>query len=255
MTRPGLQMQVMEHIVALKQSGNHVIVVHGGGPFIQEELNRHQIQSEFVGGHRVTPPESLAVVEKALKGTVNGQLVSACNQLGCKALGLSGKDGQLVLAQKRMPADAAHKSVDLGAVGDVKSVNTSLLLSLLDLDLIPVIACLATDEQGRDYNVNADMMAGFIAGALQAEHLLVLTDVDGLRSNPQDPHSLLSHVSVAEVQAMFGNAIQGGMIPKMEACIMALNMGAKKVVVLNGTQPKSLTEVLHNNKNYGTTIQ
>ncbi|MCB0663991.1 MAG: acetylglutamate kinase [Saprospiraceae bacterium] len=254
-----LQRQIISAIVDLKEKGHQFIIVHGGGPFIQAQLEQAGIASEFIDGHRKTTAAAMPHVEMALKGKVNGQLVSHFNTLQSKALGISGKDAQVVLAEQRLHElkheDGTIEKVSLGQVGDVVSVNDAFLSQLLEMEITPVIACIGTGTDGTDYNINADMMAGHIAGAIKADHLLVLTDIDGLRLDVEDPATHISNISIGEVKKLFGNAIKGGMIPKIEACIKALEEGADEATIINGTKPDLLTEKLIKNKNVGTTIK
>jgi acetylglutamate kinase len=259
MLNSDLQQQVIKTIVALKNKGYQFILVHGGGPFIKSQLEQAGIQSEFIDGHRKTTAEAMPHVEMALKGKVNGQLITHFNALQSKALGISGKDAQTVIAKKRyhemVADDGTVEKVSLGQVGDVTAVNSEFLLQLLDQNITPVIACIGTGEDGTDYNINADMMAGHIAGAVKADHFLVLTDIDGLRKDVHDPDSQINTISIGAVKKLFGNAIQGGMIPKIEACIQALESGAKEASIINGTKPYLLKDKLINNKDVGTSIK
>ncbi len=258
MVNDSLGEAIVDQIIQLKALGIQVVLVHGGGPFIVQQLDQAGISSEFIGGHRKTTAEALVHVEMALKGRVNGRLVSLFNRLGSLAVGLSGKDAALVIARRRYHEGVNEKGkstkVSLGQVGDVKKVNTEFLELLLDKNITPVITCIATDEQGNDYNINADMMAGHIAGALAVDHFLVLTDIDGLRKDVDDPGTHIAELTAGEAEKMFGNSIQGGMIPKMEACLLARKAGARQAGIINGTNPQLLTEKIIHNKNVGTTL-
>lgn len=251
MTNEALKKEVLQNICSLKSQGHRVVIVHGGGPFIQEALTQANIQSEFIEGHRKTTPEALRYVEMALKGQVNSSLVNIINRLGFKAVGLSGKDGKLALAAKRMHVTVAagqRETHDLGAVGDVVSMDTTLIHLLLDNGFIPVVTCLASDAAGNDYNINADMFAGHLAGALKADEYVVLTDVDGLRRDKDNPDTLISSVQVAAIdQLLEQKVIQGGMIPKMEACRIAIDRGAASARIINGTRPEQIEQLQHNN--------
>lgn len=258
MVNDDLRYQIIEQIVQLKQNGHQTILVHGGGPFIARQLEKAGLHSEFIGGQRKTSAEALIHVEMALKGQVNGRLISIFNALGSKAAGLSGKDAAMVSVKERF-----HKTTDeqgnkikvsLGHVGDVENINTTLPELLLKNDITPVITCIGTDDKGNDYNINADMLAGHLAGALKVDHFLVLTDIDGLRQDLNDPGSLIRELSIDNAKRMFGNSIQGGMIPKIEACIIALEQGAKKAGIINGTKPELVTQKIIHNKHVGTTI-
>jgi acetylglutamate kinase len=238
-----LKKTVAQNLDLLKDQGYRIVLVHGGGPFIKKILGEVQVESEFIGGHRKTTPEALRYVEMALKGEVNGSLVNILNQRGLRAVGLSGKDGNLVIASKRSFIERKDGTVithDLGQVGDVIKVNTALLELLLENGYLPVVTCLASDEEGNDYNVNADMFAGHLAGALEAEQLLMLTDVDGLREKVEDPLSVIPEISLTQLGDLYGSVIQGGMIPKMEACEVALRNGTKVARIINGTKPQTI---------------
>ena len=258
MINESLKKEIVQHIGSLKDQGYLVVLVHGGGPFIQKMLDMAGIESEFIGGHRKTTKEALEYVEMALKGQVNGSLVSLFNSLGYKAVGISGKDGGLVKARKRLheeKTDGELRSFDLGHVGDVEQVDTSLIKSLLENGFIPVVTCLASDMQGNDYNINADMFAGHLAGALKAEQYLVLTDVDGLMGDINEPSSLIREISYTKIDWLIEEkVIKGGMIPKMESCKVALEKGAGKARIINGTKPPQIVAATKN-ETIGTLIR
>lgn len=257
MTDDSLKRQVINNICLLQNYGYKVVIVHGGGPFIREALLQANIESEFIDGHRVTTPEALEHVETALKGQVNGALVRLINQLGYRAVGLSGKDGKIATAVKRLhkkEVDGHVEEHDLGQVGDVVSIDTQLLELLLEQDYIPVLACLAADVDSNEFNVNADMFAGHLAGALKAEKFIVLTDVNGLMRDKDDPATLISQLRVSDFKKLEQEkVIQGGMIPKTEACEIALRNGAGAAVIVNGTEPEQLLAV-GRREPIGTTI-
>lgn len=253
-----LKEAVLASICKLSDTGYGVVIVHGGGPFIKKALKDADIASDFVDGHRVTPPEAYEHVETALKGKVNGNLVSIINRLGYSAVGLSGKDGKTVLASKRLHT-RTHKSgkkeeIDLGRVGDVHSVNPDLLHTLLAKKYIPVITCVASDKDGIDYNINGDMFAGHIAGALKAKSYIVLTDVDGLLRDKERPESLINHLKVDEIDRLVkSGVIVSGMIPKTESCMIAIREGAEAARIINGTKPEQILQ-LQEDKKTGTLI-
>jgi acetylglutamate kinase len=258
MVNPLLKTQVLTNICSLKAKGFDIAIVHGGGPFIKSKLEEANIHSEFIDGQRKTSPEALEHVEMALKGQVNGSLVSIINRLGYKAVGLSGKDGRSVIAEKRWHQHVENgktEMVDLGQVGDVARVDPTLINLLLANDFIPVIACLAADQAGNDYNINGDMFAGHLAGALSASHYIVLTDVDGLRHDKDDPASLIQEIKAAELGVLKAkNIIQGGMTPKAESCAIALAQGAQSAHIINGTAPEQII-ALFEGRQTGTTIK
>ncbi len=247
MTDHDLKTRILDSICHLKKEGHNVVIVHGGGPFIKIALEEANIESEFIDGQRKTTPGAMEYVELALKGKVNGSLVSIINAMGFKAVGISGKDCQLVMAGKRMHrrmVNGKTEMVDLGQVGDVVRVNPKLISLLLENDFIPVITCLASDESGNDYNINGDMFAGHIAGAISAEHYIVLTDVDGLLRDKDDPGSIIREVSLSElINLKDKGIIQGGMIPKVESCEIALNAGAGFARIINGTVPEQISQL------------
>jgi len=257
MRSEALQRAVIDSIKQLRARGYQVVVVHGGGPFIKEILELARIESEFIDGHRKTTPEALKYIEMALKGEVNGSLVRLFKQAGIKAVGLSGKDGAMVTAKKRYhqrEENGRNSRYDLGQVGDVAAVDTSLVDILLKNDYLPVITCLASDAEGNDFNINADMFAGHLAGALQADRYLVLTDVDGLLRDVNDPGSLISSLTLQELDGLFGTVIAGGMIPKLESCRIALEKGARTAFIINGTQPDHLLKAATGEQAIGTKI-
>ncbi|MBU2557384.1 MAG: acetylglutamate kinase [Bacteroidetes bacterium] len=258
MTDEALKQAVLRAITELKAKGNQVVIVHGGGPFIEKALTNAKIVSEFIDGHRKTTSEALEHIEMALKGQVNGSLVSLINNLGHKAVGLSGKDGRFVTAIKRVYRRQISDDIeefDLGQVGDVLEVDTSLIHLLLANDYIPVVTCLAMDEAGHDYNINADMFAGELAGALKVRDYVILTDVDGLLRDKDNPETLISELRVEEIKALIAQeVIQGGMLPKMESCAKALSGGAQAVRIINGTKPEQIG-LLNENVSVGTTIK
>lgn len=242
-----LQEAILDQVARTVRRGTEVILVHGGGPFIQQLLDTVRIPSEFIGGHRKTSPEALRYIEMALKGEVNGRLVNILNRKGVKAVGLSGKDGGMVTASRRFHRERTNgeeKELDIGLVGDVARIDPKLPELLLSEGYLPVVTCIASDEKGTDYNINADLFAGYLAGALQADRYLVLTDVDGLFRDLNDPASLIPSLPVAELPSLLGHTIKGGMIPKLESCRIALEQGARSAAIINGTRPEVLTEAL-----------
>jgi len=180
----------------------------------------------------------------ALKGEVNSKLVSLINKLGGKAVGLSGKDGKTARAVKRRYYDDAGQEQDLGQVGDLAEVNPELIKTLLEQQFLPVITSVAWSDEGLDYNVNADMFAGFLAGNLGADKFILLTDVDGLMEDPEKSDSLYHQLTIEQLEKLEGSVIQGGMIPKTDACKLALKTGAKNAVITNGTKPGFLMNVI-----------
>lgn len=241
-----ITLQIAEKVAALKEQGYRVVIVHGGGPFIEDNLKLAGIESEFIEGHRKTTEEAMKYIEMALKGHVNSNLVKLLNRFGQKAVGLSGKDGKMVKVVKRFHVSDKGQKIDLGYVGDVNQIDPSLLNLLLNNQFIPVISTIAYGDDGKDYNVNADMFAGHLAGALKANYMIVLTDVDGLMEDPDSPESLINEIHADQIEEMKGKIIKGGMIPKTEACKIAVENGAKKALIMNGKKPGMISNYFNN---------
>jgi len=257
MTDPDTRARTLREIAALRDEGWRVVVVHGGGPAIAEVLAAVGIESEFVGGHRRTDAATIRYVQMTLRGQVNGDLVRAFVSSGQPAVGLSGLDGGMVRAAPRRPAPEppGAVSVELGFVGDVESVDPTLVQRLLADGYLPILAPLALGEDGETYNVNADMFAGHVAAALSVDSFLALTDVDGLRRDPDDPDSVIRHLSPAELPDLMGTSIRGGMIPKVEACRLALDGGVERAHILDGTRAGSLRAALDGTPGHGTEMK
>jgi len=246
MVNDELKDRILKAICALYDQGNHVLIVHGGGPFIQRALDRAEITSEFIDGQRKTSAAAMKEVETALKGEVNSDLVGRINAMGYKAVGLSGKDGQTVVGQKRLHIqrleNGEQREIDLGRVGNVLRVEPALLNDLLEKGYIPVMTCIAQDEFGNSLNINGDIFAGHIAGHLNARAFVVLTDIDGLFRDVENPRSLINTITLGKIEDLVkSGVIQGGMIPKMEACETAVRLGARAAYIINGTKPDQLT--------------
>lgn len=242
-------------IVLLKYVGINPIIVHGGGPQIGDMLKKLNIQSTFVSGMRVTDKETMNVVEMVLVGLVNKNIVSLINRNGGKAIGLSGKDGNLILAEKLfIEEDSFYKTpeiIDLGHVGKVKSVNSDVL-NLISKDYIPVIAPVGIGEDSEPYNINADLVAGAIASAVGAEKLILLTDVKGVLDKDGN---LISSLSVSEIEDLKNNnIIYGGMLPKMDSVKSALLGGVQKVHIIDGRILHSVLLEIFTDKGIGTQI-
>ena len=236
-----------EDIVLLQAVGIHPVVIHGGGPQIGEVLKKLGMESSFVGGQRVTDAETLDVVRMVLVGKVNSDIVGALNVHGPVAVGLSGVDANLIRADLR--------DVDLGFVGNVISVNPTVIERLVAENLIPVIATIGSDEAGQSYNINADTVAGAIAAALGAAKLVFLTDVPGLRAVADDPSTSLTQVSVEQIDEMVASgAAVGGMIPKVEACAAAVRGGVERAHILDGRVPHALLVELFTDGGVGTMV-
>jgi acetylglutamate kinase len=242
-------------IVLLEQTAINPVVVHGGGPQIAAMLNRLGIKSQFAGGLRVTDAATVEIVEMVLAGSINKQIVSHINQAGGKAVGLCGKDGNMVRARKAgSPASggAGADVVDLGIVGEPEKVDTTVLDQIIGRELIPVLAPIAAGANGETYNVNADTFAGYIAGALKAKRLLLLTDVPGVLDKDG---KLIPEMSVHDVRRLIADGtISGGMIPKVETCITALEQGVEGVVTLDGKERHAVLLELFTDHGAGTLI-
>jgi acetylglutamate kinase len=242
-------------IVLMEQTAINPVVVHGGGPQIGEMLKRLGIKSEFAGGLRITDAATIEIVEMVLAGSINSQIVGFINEAGGKAVGLTGKDGNMVLARKVNrtvfdPGSNIEKIVDLGFVGEPDKVDTTVLAQILGRELIPVLAPLAGSAQGGTYNVNADTFAGAIAGALKAKRLLLLTDVPGVLDKS---NKLIKQLSPDDARALIADGtISGGMIPKVETCIYALEAGVEGVVILDGKVPHAVLLELLTDHGAGT---
>jgi acetylglutamate kinase len=242
-------------IVLMEQTAINPVVVHGGGPQIGEMLKRLGIKSQFAAGLRVTDAATIEIVEMVLGGSINKQIVGFINAAGGKAVGLCGKDGNMVVARKasRRVVDAdsnIEKIVDLGFVGEPEKVDVTVLNQILGRDLIPVLAPLATSTEGLTYNVNADTFAGAIAGALKAKRLLLLTDVPGVLDKSK---KLIKELSTDDARRLIADGtISGGMIPKVETCIYALEAGVEGVVILDGKVPHAVLLELLTDHGAGT---
>jgi acetylglutamate kinase len=242
-------------IVLMEQTAINPVVVHGGGPQIGEMLKRLGIKSEFAGGLRITDAATIEIVEMVLAGSINSQIVGFINEAGGKAVGLTGKDGNMVLARKVNrtmvdPGSNIEKIVDLGFVGEPDKVDITVLTQILGRELIPVLAPLAGSAQGGTYNVNADTFAGAIAGALKAKRLLLLTDVPGVLDKS---NKLIKQLSPDDARALIADGtISGGMIPKVETCIYALEAGVEGVVILDGKVPHAVLLELLTDHGAGT---
>ena len=253
----GVSEHFAQDIVLMKQTGIDPVVVHGGGPQIGSMLSKLSIPSSFVDGLRVTDDAAIEVVEMVLTGAINKQIVSGINAAGGRAVGLSGKDGNLVIARKleRLkldPMSLEMKSVDLGFVGEPDTINPEVLRTIINSDLIPVIAPIGIGRKGETYNINADTVAGAVAGAMKAARLLLLTDVEGVLDREG---KLIPRLSIAEARALIDNGtISGGMIPKIETAIEAVESGVRAAVILDGRIPHVLLLELFTEHGAGTMI-
>ena len=249
MTNDTLKMAVMSDIVLLTLVGVKVVLVHGGGPEINDMLKKLGIESKFIGGLRYTDEATVDVVKMVLAGKVNKELVSLLGQYNGTAVGLCGLDETMLLAERAYgPNDE-----DLGYVGTIRHVNVKPIVDALNNGVIPVIATVACDEKGQAYNVNADTAAARIAAELKAENLILLTDIAGLLRDKDDPSTLISQVNVSEVPFMKKRGIiSGGMIPKIDCCVEAVRRGVKKTVIIDGRVPHSILIEILSSEGIGT---
>jgi len=257
MVEEELKLAFAKDIVLMKYVGIKPVIVHGGGPHINQMMERLGLKPVFIEGQRVTDEETMNVVEMVLVGTVNKQIVSLINQVGGRAVGLSGRDGDLIQVEKMTiykytGEDRPPEIIDIGRVGKVKKVNPEVLFTLLEREFIPVIAPVGVGEDGQAYNVNADLVAGAIAGALQAEKLIYLTDVEGVKDAEG---KLISTLKVSEVEELISSGVaRGGMIPKLKSARKAISQGVKKVHIIDGRVPHSLIIELFTDEGLGTQI-
>ena len=249
--------QFARDMVLLEQSGVNPVVVHGGGPQIGAMLNRLGIKSEFAAGLRITDRATVEVVEMVLAGLINKQIVGFINNEGGRAIGLCGKDGNMVTARKVTrsmvdPSSHIETVIDLGFVGEPERVDTAVLDAVLGRELIPVLAPVANGSDGETYNINADTFAGAVAGKMKAKRLLLLTDVPGVLDKNKN---LIKELKIDQIHALIADGtITGGMIPKVETCIYALEQGVEGVVILDGKVPHAVLLELLTDHGSGTLI-
>lgn len=247
MINSSLKEQVMEDIVLLHLTGVKVVLVHGGGPEISELMTKLGKKAEFIDGLRVTDKETVDIVQMVLAGKINKSLVNFIEMKGGKAMGISGMDGRLI--------EAKIKDERLGFVGEIVKVNIDAVNDLLEKDYIPVISTIGCDKQGNAYNINGDTAAAFIAGALNAERLIMMTDIAGVLKDKDDPSTLIPHITVKEAEQLFKDGvISGGMIPKVDCCIEAIQHGVKKVIIMDGRVPHSILMELFTDEGAGTMV-
>lgn len=253
-----LKEKVMQDIALMKYVGIRPVIVHGGGPEITGFLKKVGKESSFVAGLRVTDEETVEIAEMVLDGKINSEIVNLLNRRGVKAVGLSGKDAGLIKARKKMATvyeGEAEKQVDIGYVGEVEEIQTGIIEDLLDRGYVPVVAPIGVGENGESYNINADYVAAEMAGALQAEKLLLLTDVEGIYKNFNDKSSFISTLHMEEAKAYIREGIiAGGMIPKVEACLKSLSMGTGKTHIIDGRLGHSPILEMFTAKGIGTQV-
>ena len=242
-----LKMQVMEDIALLWLIGVKIVLIHGGGPEISETMKRLGKKAEFVNGLRVTDRETVDIVQMVLAGKVNKTLVSLIQMKGGHAVGLSGIDGGII--------EAKMKDEALGYVGEITKIRTQPIMDLLEKNYIPVISTVASDRQGNTYNINGDTAAAHIAGALQAERLIMMTDINGVLRDKDDPSTLIREMTVEQAKGLYDEGIiSGGMIPKVDCCIEAINEGVSNVVIMDGRVPHAILMELLTDEGAGTMV-
>lgn len=242
-----LKQQVMEDVALLWLIGVKVVLVHGGGPEISETMKRLGKQAQFVNGLRVTDKETVDIVQMVLAGKVNKTLVNLLQMKGGHAVGLSGIDGGII--------EATMKDEALGYVGKITRIRTQPITDLLEKNYIPVISTVASDRQGNTYNINGDTAAAYIAGALNAERLIMMTDIAGILRDKDDPGTLIPALTVNEAKKLFDEGvISGGMIPKVDCCIEAIGKGVRHVVIMDGRVPHSILMELLTDEGAGTMV-
>ena len=240
-----LKQQVMEDIVLLWLIGVHVVLVHGGGPEINELMDRLGKKPEFVNGLRVTDKETMDIVQMVLAGKVNKTLVNLLEMKGGKAVGLSGMDGRLL--------QCTVKDERLGYVGEIQKIHINPVTDLLDRGYIPVVSTVGCDKSGNAYNINGDTAAAYIAGALKAENLIMMTDIAGVLRDKNDPSTLIPEICLDDLPSLYEKGvISGGMIPKVECCATALSRGVRNVVIMDGRVPHSILMELLTDEGAGT---
>ncbi|MBR2371446.1 MAG: acetylglutamate kinase [Clostridia bacterium] len=248
MVNEELKEAVMSDIVLLNLVGVKVVLVHGGGPEINEMLKKMDIESKFINGLRYTDKETAEVVHMVLAGKVNKGLVGYINGIGGNAIGLCGTDGNMLTVSKK-----SQDGVDYGYVGEIEKVNSKSITDCLKEGYIPVVATIATDKEGNVYNINADTAAAMIAAELKAENLIMMTDIVGLLKNKDDPSTLIPKVFVSDVPYMKKQGIiSGGMIPKIDGCVEAVRRGVKQATIIDGRIPHSILIEMLSNEGAGT---
>ena len=242
-----LKQQVMEDIVLLWLIGVKVVLVHGGGPEINDLMDRLGKKPEFVDGLRVTDKETVDIVQMVLAGKVNKTLVNLLEMKGGKAMGISGMDGYLI--------EAEIKDERLGYVGKITKVNIEPITDLLEKGYIPVVSTIGCDKEGNAYNINGDTAAAFIAGAMGAKRLIMMTDIDGILRDRHDPSTLIPEVTIADIKKLCEEGvISGGMIPKVDCCVEAIHKGVKNVIIMDGRVPHSILMEILTNEGAGTMV-
>lgn len=259
MTDEDIRRNVLSQIGQLHKQDYSVVLIHGGGPEINKLLELAKVQSEFIGGQRKTTEETMYYVQLALRGEVNGSLVRLLNHMGIPAVGISGKDGGMVTAIKRYhitdEQNGNRIKNDIGYVGDVDNINPKLIDALSDTGFLPVIAPIALGTDGHDYNINADIFAGAVAAAIGADMYVSLTNVNGLYENYPDEHSRIEETDAKALRDFMVKSADGGMLPKLESIIQALENGVREAHIINGTAEDALLKQISENIISGTKIR
>jgi acetylglutamate kinase len=246
----------IQDVVLLRYIGIHPIIVHGGGPEISEAMEKFGKKAEFVGGLRVTDRETLGIARMVLLGNINAELVNLIGKHGGKGIGLSGQDGMFLIARKKAPIKVQGKEpVDLGFVGEIERVDPEILMIMAGKGYIPVVSPIAADRDGNNLNVNADTAAGAIAIAMHAKKFFSITDVEGVRMNPEDPASVISEFPASDFDRLVAEGvIKGGMIPKVEACVRVVHGGVEKAHIIDGRKHHAILLELLTTEGVGTMI-
>ena len=253
--------QFIKDVVLMKYIGINPVIVHGGGPEINEMLKKVGKESKFIAGNRVTDEETVEIVEMVLSGKVNKGIVADINKYGGKAIGISGKDDNMILVRQKYIEEKSEnseeiKKIDIGFVGEIENINTEIIKVLEKSDYIPVISSIGTDKNGQTYNINADYVAGEIAGKLNADRMIFLTDVDGILLDYHDKQTLVDEIDVYHVNKLIEKGvISGGMLPKVNTCLKAIEKGVENVIILNGKLEHSLLLELFTEEGAGTLIK
>ena len=253
--------QFIKDVVLMKYIGINPVIVHGGGPEINEMLQKIGKESKFIAGNRVTDGETVEIVEMVLSGKVNKGIVADINKYGGKAIGISGKDDNMILVRQKYIEEKSEnngetKKIDIGFVGEIENINTEIIKVLEKSDYIPVISSIGTDKNGQTYNINADYVAGEIAGKLNADRMIFLTDVDGILLDYHDKQTLIDEIDVYHVNKLIEKGvISGGMLPKVNTCLKAIKKGVENVIILNGKLEHSLLLELFTEEGAGTLIK
>jgi len=246
----------IQDVVLLRYIGIHPIIVHGGGPEISQAMEKFGKKAEFVGGLRVTDRETLGIARMVLLGNINAELVNLIGKHGGKGIGLSGQDGMFLKARKKSPVKVQGKEpVDLGFVGEVEKVDPEILMIMAGKGYIPVVSPIAVDDEGNNLNVNADTAAGAVAIAMRAKKFFSITDVEGVRMNPDDPTSVISEFLASDFNRMVQEGvIKGGMIPKVEACVRVVQGGVDRAHIIDGRKHHAVLLELLTTEGVGTMI-